>query len=248
MKYLSYAILILFFSNCSAPNNNTDFTGKTIEIKTKDGITITADIYETSKEAPYILLFHQANFSRGEYREIAPKLNKMGFNCIAIDQRSGKAVNGVTNETHLNAKKQHKKTKYPDALTDLETTLEYAQNTLKAKKIILWGSSYSAALVLYLASQNKVAGVLSFSPGEYFTLKSKKIQDYASQINCPVFITSSKSEEKDWKSIYNEINADKIFFLPKTAGFHGSKALWESKKGHQEYWKAVKSFLEQFKN
>ena len=47
--------------------------------------------------APVLVLFHQAGWSRGEYREIAPKLNELGYICLAIDQRSGKGVNGVAN-------------------------------------------------------------------------------------------------------------------------------------------------------
>ena len=77
---------------------------KTVHYKSKDGIQITADLYMSHKtSAPFIVLFHQARWSRGEYREIAPKLNKMGFNCLAVDQRSGDAVNGVENETKKSA-------------------------------------------------------------------------------------------------------------------------------------------------
>lgn len=128
MKYLLYLFLILLFTNCNGQEKNLKFEGKTINIKSQDGLRIKADIYKIDASAPYILLFHQANFSRGAYREIAPKLNKMGFNCIAIDQRSGKEINGVHNETYLNAKAQHKNTEYTDALLDLESTLQYAQN------------------------------------------------------------------------------------------------------------------------
>jgi len=69
---------------------------KTITFPSHEGVTITADLYITNedKNIPFIVLFHQAGFSRGEYREIAPKLNKLGFNCMAIDQRSGDGVIG----------------------------------------------------------------------------------------------------------------------------------------------------------
>ena len=35
--------------------------------------------------------------------EIADSLTALGFNCLAIDQRSGGSVNGVTNETKVRA-------------------------------------------------------------------------------------------------------------------------------------------------
>jgi hypothetical protein len=51
-------------------------TMQTITFQAADGLTATGDLYLTGdKAAPFILLFHQADYSRGEYRQIAPKLN-----------------------------------------------------------------------------------------------------------------------------------------------------------------------------
>lgn len=219
---------------------------KTVEFSSKDGVTVTADLYQIeNKDAPYIILFHQAGYSRGEYLNIAPKLNKLGFNCMAIDQRSGKGVNGVENETHKSAVLLNKKTKYPDAIPDVEAALKYVKNDLKASKIIIWGSSYSAALVLYLGSQfsEDIAGILSFSPGEYFTIEGNTIQSYASKIKDPVFITSAKNEHDSWNGMYEAIPSEKTSFLPKIKGKHGSKALWDDSDEHEDYWNAVIEFL-----
>jgi len=225
---------------------------KTITIKSKDGIPITADIYKVENSTkPTILLFHQATYSRGEYIEIAPKLNKMGYSCIAIDQRSGSKVNGVKNETHAAAKKENKKTKYVDAIDDLRATIEYALNEFGSEKVILWGSSYSSSLVLILGNEyaEQVAGILSFAPGEYFTYQDKKIEDFASSLELPVFITSAKNEYKNWKAIFDKIpSASKTKFLPTGKGYHGSKALWEEKDGHEEYWESVIEFLNENTN
>lgn len=251
MKYLKLNILfLLFLMACEGEQKTTEFKGKTITFPSKDGLTITADLYKIDDKSPYILLFHQAGFSRGSYREIAPKLNQMGFNCLAIDQRSGEEANGVTNETNQVAQKQNKGTEYPDALLDLEAAYDYAKNELKAEKLVLWGSSYSASLVLYLANQYKgdITGVLAFSPGEYFELEGKNIASHASQITNPVFITSAKDEKGQWQGIYDNISSEKVFFLPESEGFHGSKALWEENEGSQEYWVAVKKFLTAIKN
>lgn len=223
---------------------------KTITFKSEDGVTITADIYMAhDKTAPFILLFHQAGWSRGEYIEIAPKLNSMGFNCIAIDQRSGNGVNGVKNMTKLSAEKMNKGTSYIDALTDIESAISYSKQHFVKGKLIIWGSSYSAALVLKFAGDNPktIDGVLSFSPGEYFE-KAGKSKTYiirsAKNITCPVFITSAKAEKENWWSIYNAIaSRDKTWFLPKTQGNHGSRALFEKFDDSKAYWDAVKSFL-----
>jgi len=248
MKYLinfSFLIIIILSSEVAYTQNKKD----SLTFITKDNVVITADIYLTEKEdAPFILLFHQAMFSRGEYIEIAPKLNELGFNCIAIDQRSGKKVNDVTNETCKDAKSKGLKTKYPDAFPDLEATVNYVKQTYSPKKIIIWGSSYSSSLVFILAAKHKeITALLSFSPGEYFIYENKKITDWAKEVKCPVFVTSSKKEAEECSIIFkNANNKSSIQFIPKSKGFHGSKALWERKEGNEDYWKAVKSFLKQF--
>ncbi len=165
----------------------------TVTFLSGDGIKITADTYiaHENKNTPLLVLFHQAGWSRGEYLEIAPKLNALGFNCIAIDQRSGKSVNGIENETALSAKQAGKNIRYVDALPDIEAALRYAKSQYNESKIIAWGSSYSAALVLHIAGtlSELVDGVLAFSPGEYFPKQGKSkswIQDAAANISAPV--------------------------------------------------------------
>jgi dienelactone hydrolase len=226
-------------------------TKKTITFKSTDGLLITGDLYlTTDKDAPFIILYHQARYSRGEYQEIAPKLNAMGFNCLAIDQRSGDAINGVINETHQRASEAGMATKYQDAWPDIESAFYYVTKKLKASKVIIWGSSYSAAMVFVLGSEHKarISGILAFAPGEYFKIDDKSISDYAKEINYPVFITSAKSEEQYWRPIYEKLNTDeKYFYLPQDEGYHGSKALWEENEGNDMYWKAVVQFLEQIR-
>lgn len=226
---------------------------KTITFKAEDGVSITADLYMAhGKTAPFIVLFHQAGWSRGEYEEIAPKLNSMGFNCMAVDQRSGNEINGVKNMTKLSADKLHKGTSYIDALTDLESAINYAKQHFVDGKVIIWGSSYSAALVLKFAGDHpgSVGGVLSFSPGEYFEKAGQSktyITSSAKNITCPVFITSAKAEKENWWNIYNAIKSkNKSWFIPETDGNHGSRALFEKFDDHLAYWNAVKSFLKKY--
>ena len=219
----------------------------TISISSEDGLNIRADIYEAiSKEKPVILLFHQATYSRGEYLEIAPKLQKLGYTCISIDQRSGDKVNGIINETAFEAKKKKMGTTYPDAYPDLEAALKYSKEKYPNQKAIAWGSSYSSSLVFILASKypDDIVATLSFSPGEYFKFEDKNISEFASLVNCPTFITSAKNEQEYWKEINESIpTKTKQTFLPSEDGQHGSKALWKENVGHEEYWEAIQAFL-----
>ena len=224
---------------------------ETISIASEDGVKITADTYiiHEDPETPIIVLFHQASWSRGEYLEIAPKLNQLGFNCVAVDLRSGGEINGIPNETAIHAKQAKKQTRYIDALSDVLVSLRYINTYFPDSDIIAWGSSYSAALVLYVAGKHPdlIDGVLSFSPGEYFAKQGKFrnwIKESASSINVPVFITSARSEKNNWQSIFDNIpTKKKSSFLPKSRGNHGSKALWEQFDDNKAYWDAVNQFL-----
>ncbi len=223
---------------------------ETIQFPAEDGLLVTADLYLWhGQDAPFVVLFHQAGWSRGEYKEIAPKLGELGFNCMAVDQRSGEAVNEVENETFALAKSKKMPTKFLDALPDMRAALNLVKTRFPNAKRIAWGSSYSAALVLVLAGQEPelIDAVLAFSPGEYFGRfgKSKTyVQEAAKDIKVPVFITASKSEQKAWKSIFEAIPGDsKQSFIPKTAGNHGSRALWKKYRDSEQYWSSVKSFL-----
>ena len=222
-----------------------------VTFPTTDQLTITGDLYWTGDAAkPFILLFHQADYSRGEYREIAPKLNALGYNCLAVDQRSGGAVNGVVNETFKAAKTAKLPTGYTDAYPDLESALSYVIKTYAPERLIVWGSSYSSSLALILASQHpsEVSAVLAFSPGEYFKLDGKKVADFAANIAQPAFITSAKSEGKSWRGIAEKITSQgSVFFVPEASGRHGSSALLDQSSGHEEYWTAVEAFLASLK-
>lgn len=224
---------------------------KKIEFPSKDGIQITADVYAPhDQSAPFIVLFHQAGWSRGEYLEIAPKLNALGFNCMAVDLRSGGSINGIDNETHKRAKEAGLPTKYVNTYQDIEAAIAYAKEKLAKGKLIILGSSYSSALVLAYAGEHQdVDGVLSFSPGEYFSGQGKSntyITDAAAKIEIPVFITSAKGEKKSWSGIYDAIPSEqKIYFLPETEGRHGSRALWSKFDDSEDYWNAVNAFLEE---
>lgn len=221
-----------------------------VRFKSMDGLEVVGDLYmKHPATAPLIILFHQANYSRGEYIEIAPKLNGMGYNCLAVDLRSGGSVNDIQNITRQNAMKAMKETQYVDALPDMIAAIEYAEKNLAEGKLIIWGSSYSAALALKLAGDMKeqVDAVLAFSPGEYFASQGKP-RDYitsgAVNINQPAFITSGRDEKNNWWGIYVSIPSDeKQYYLPESAGNHGSRALWAKYPDSTGYWKAVSEFL-----
>lgn len=239
--------ILLILGSIALAGCSNSVTPEKVIFKASDGVEVTADLYLTKDQtAPFIILYHQATYSRGEYGEIAPKLVRQGYNCLAVDQRSGSLFNGVKNETLNSAIALKLPTDYQDAYPDMEAALTYISDTYKPETLLIWGSSYSASLSFVLASEHEdlVDGLLAFSPSDNFTFKDQAITVYASQIKCPAFISSSKYEEGTWKAIKASISApNAVFFIPQESGVHGSSALLEATPNHLEYWDAVNAFL-----
>jgi dienelactone hydrolase len=222
-----------------------------VTFPSEDGLTITADLYRAHRDArtPMVVLFHQAGWSRGEYRQIAPQLNRMGLNALAVDLRSGAEVNGVVNETARRAKGGKLAQTYVDAEADMRSALRYARAELAEGLLIGWGSSYSAALILHIAGEQPelLDAAVAFSPGEYFAKLGKPetwIRDAAARTRSPVFITSARSEKEAWWAIFRALKSPtRAFFIPETAGQHGSRALWDEFEDSPAYWDALSAFL-----
>lgn len=229
---------ILFLSSIHA------FSQEKVSFKAADGLSITADLYLLNEEKPFILLFHQAESSRGEYLEIAPKLLKLGYNCLAVDLRAGSKSNFVENETAQRAEEQSYTNTYLDAKQDILASIEFVKR-YNHQPIILFGSSYSASLSLMIASENKrVSSVIAFSPGEYFRPEIS-VKDRISSLDVPLFIAASEFEYDNVKDITSLIASENIvLFKPsKGRGAHGAKALWTSSSSNSEYWLNLTQFF-----
>ncbi len=216
-----------------------------VEFESLDGLLISGTLYEIDKDKPIILLCHQARFNRMEYADIAPKLNKLGFNCLAIDQRSGGDLRGEQNETFERAKKKGLNTNFISAEKDIEAAIKFLQKKYN-RKVIVWGSSYSSSLALFLSAKNDaVKASISFSPGDYFGNDAETLTSTFLKIGKPFFVTSSKQEAARLSGLIDKskLKENQVQFIPKLEGYHGSKALWEGQKGGEEYWTAITDFL-----
>lgn len=206
-----------------------------------DGVVVHAD-YKGQGERALIVLFHQAGSNLHEYDPIVPRLHQLGFDTLAVSQRSGGAQFGGENET---AQGVGGAPDYFHAYPDMEAALAFARG--KAGRVVVWGSSYSSALVFKLASEHPkgVVGVLSFSPGEYFG-GAFSVKMAAAKVVAPVFVTSASDagEISAAKAIVAEVPGDATQFVPKR-GVHGSSTLRDDQnpEGMAENWAAVEVFL-----
>jgi hypothetical protein len=199
---------------------------KTVVFSSKDSLEITADYYPNPDAERIIILCHQAEFSRAEYKDIAPRLVDSGYACLAIDLRSGKEVYGVTNETSKRAEELGLSTKYIDAKQDIEAAVDYV-STNSNREVYLWGSSYSASLVLMVGSKDeRVKRIVAFSPGEYFNNQST-VKSAILGLKTPTFITGSNVEvEMVVEPLVNVLpKHNVVYFKPDFVTDHGSKTL-----------------------
>ncbi len=243
-------IFLLAFAFIAAAALRAHAAPAPLTLTAADHVKVFATYYGTGdKSKPIVLLFHMAGANGAEYATIAPKLNALGFNALAVDQRSGGRAFGRANRT---VKALGRSTGYRAALPDLQAALDWARRNNRGK-IVVCGSSYSAALVFLLAANNpgKIAGLMAFSPGEYLGGRHI-VHDAAVKLrNVAVFVTSAsnRGEIAAARAIVQAVPGSaetgiKTQFVPKHAP-HGASALipGANPAGAAPMWAAVTRFL-----
>lgn len=216
----------------------------TTTFSSADGLEITADQYFVSDTLPYILLFHEQESSRGEFTAIAQRLCKMDYNCLAVDIRNGGNTNSISNETAKRCRESRCAQGAQDVELDMQAAVDYALSK-SSRPVILLGSGANASLCLKMAGENEaVRAVIALSPGEYF-LPVLNIQELASQLEKPVFITSSKPEFPYASELSSGIPESHLtLFKPELGdGGRGSRALTKENQYSSEYWLALILFF-----
>lgn len=255
---LSLLCIFLFVNACTPELKKEEqkeiIVEEEIEIPEKvsfpslDGLSIHANFYENKEAKAIFVLCHQAGWNKVEYVKSAIKLMEEGYNCLAIDQRSGDNLLEWFNETKLEAEKAEKATEYLDAEQDIKAAVSYAAEQYKLP-VILVGSSYSSTLVLAIAGQmEEVKAVVAFSPGNYFEEKEERLGLAAmleSLGDKPFWITSSKEEATEFPPFLEKLELTELQgqFIPKGDGKHGARALWQTDPDHEEYWTALLDFV-----
>lgn len=227
-----------------------------------DGHPIIADYYPHSTSAPVILMFHQSVSSRGEYRDIAKRLNMLGFNCLAMDLRWGKRDfwNKVINETakefgtpkvvdeYEDTEEYQLKKVWPiiwKAYEDMVASVRFAREQALGSKIIVMGSSFSAMLVFKLAGDGlPIDGIASFSPGEYHPTQSDMLVQWLPKVDVPVYLSSGQSEYEPVDRVHQLLASDVPVVHHQSAGRHGASVLINE----SEDWPTLVKFLNQFRD
>ena len=213
-----------------------------------DSLRITADLYLNNYNYPFILLFHQNGYSRGEYAGIADKLLNLGYNCLAVDLRSGRKVNYIKNETASRVQDKNMSCKLIDSRKDILAAIEYARKYNNIP-VILFGSSYSASLCMIVGKNNEsVNAVVAFSPGEYFE-PEMSVKSTLKDFDKPLFVYASENEYSYILEMldFAPENILTIYKHKEGNDYHGAKVLWESNKVSKECWLALLMFFRKIK-
>ncbi|MEI7038340.1 alpha/beta hydrolase [Fulvimonas yonginensis] len=217
--------------------------GEPVTLQASDGGAVYGTLSHAKGHTDAILLlFHQAGASRHEYDPLVPVLTKMGYDTLAIDQRSGDSLFGGHNET---VAKRGGSADYLDALPDLEGALAWAKAHRYAR-IAVVGSSYSASLAILLAAKHPqdIAAVASFSPGEYFDDKDM-VKQAAAKIAVPFYITTRPQEEDKVEEVLRDAHGANVTHYRQAVGVHGASTLVQARdpKGYAANLHSFTDFL-----
>ncbi|MFC5435772.1 alpha/beta hydrolase [Rhodanobacter umsongensis] len=197
--------------------------GEPLTLHAADGVTVYGTLSQAQPHGRSIaLLFHQAHANRHEYDSVVPALQKLGFDTLAIDQRSGGDLFDGHNET---VAKLGTSADYLAALPDLEAALAWARAQHYAR-IVAVGSSYSSSLVIVLAAKHPqgLSAIASFSPGEYFDDKNQ-IKQAAARVTLPFYITTDPDEAGDVAEVLRDAHGPNVVHYQPKVGVHGASTL-----------------------
>ncbi|MBD3271616.1 MAG: alpha/beta fold hydrolase [Elusimicrobia bacterium] len=145
---------------------------KDVSIKLKSGIIIKGTFWEPKDPSKHTLvLLHGLGSNRGEWKDFAERVNRLGFGVFTYDSR-GHGESTLDDDgnkiDYTTFPKWGKKTPWNLMVDDLDEILVYLENLegCDKNKFILGGASLGANVALTCASRKKnIAGLILLSPG-----------------------------------------------------------------------------------
>ncbi len=218
-------------------NAQLDNTSADIFVTASDGVIVygTKFFSDLGDETMLIHLFHQGGSNgRAEYTGIAAWLNTNGYRAIAWDQRTGGGLYGEANRTVEAFKGE--KPGYCDAYPDLEAAVQQTSELAGNASVVVWGSSYTAALVFKLARDNPdlIDALIAFSPASGGPMVDCRARLYAEDVHIPMFVLSPATEmarqgSDEQRDILTGAGAK---FTVVENGIHGSSMLVDTRTEH----------------
>lgn len=216
----------------SNPEQPFEFVQGETEIsgRTSDGVDYFGTLYfgELPAKAPLIHLFHQGGSNgRGEYRPLVSWLNENGYRAIAWDLRSGGDLFGENNRTAGNLGDADDG--FCAAYAEVDDVVRRSSAIAHNAPVIVWGSSYSGALVFQAAANRpeNVDAVIAFSPASGGPLADCRARDYLTGLKAPALVLRPASEMERESSVEQRdiFETAGVEFFVIENGIHGSSML-----------------------
>lgn len=219
-----------------------------VDVQGPGDVSLAVDRYDGSEDGPVVALFHQGGGSaRGEYGFLVPRLLDLGFSVVAADLHGGGDRFAFPNRT-LARHPEAAGFTYCDALPQLQAVVDRIQSWYPDRPLVLWGSSYSGALVLHAAAaRNDVDRVLAFSPASGEPMAGCSANDVVNRVEVPLLVVRPE-EEAAIPSVADQLAlfdaAGHAVFVA-SPGAHGSSTLNPHRVAGptERTWQRVREFL-----
>lgn len=234
-RWLTISVIAMSLAACSVIDKSTPKSStpgpSEMSTQAEDGVTVFATTYfaDLPDTAPLILLFHQGGSNaRAEYAPLIPWFHENGFRVIAWDLRVGGDIYGRTNRT-ADTMLPEKATSYCEGYGDMQAALKASLPLTPAGEVIIWGSSYSGALVFHLAADNPdtVSGVVSASPASGSPMAECLASARLDDLRSPTLVLRPASEMEGESAQMQKMRFDaaSVPVMIIENGVHGSSML-----------------------
>jgi dienelactone hydrolase len=180
-------------------------TTRVVRLTTADDVGIIGTYYPSERDrAPAVLLLHDLNKDRSEWKEFALLLQRNGIAALAIDFRGhGESTRKLTTAGAVELKLQDFTARDLQELPlDVEAAVDWlqAQSEIDKARIALIGAGFGANIALRYAALNEdLAGVAVLSPGLVY--RGVRTDDVIRQLGVmPVHIFVSTADAFSFES------------------------------------------------
>lgn len=172
MTHTRFAAALFLLATASAAPAQT--TGKTVDVKAPDGLSLKGTYYAPGKPGPAMLLLHQCNMDRHAWDGLAADLSAAGFHVLTVDYR-GYGDSGGERLTDPAARRTQQQEKWPGDV-DAAYAFLLAQPGVDKQRVVAGGASCGVTQASDLAARHHeiralmlLSGSASDSARAYFT-------------------------------------------------------------------------------
>ena len=145
------AVLLVLAGLFAAPASAAA-AAQPLQLRTADGVTIAAMLYQADGEAPAVVLVHMYTRTKDDWRPFAERLQAAGLTALAIDLRGHGASGGLS-------------TPAPAMALDVQAAIGFLAGHGGVRGIAVVGASLGASAAIMAAAESpEVRGVALLSP------------------------------------------------------------------------------------